>query len=207
MAAVNKVLEWFTNLVYLNVLWVIFCILGLGVFGVFPAIAATFSVTHNWLTKRTDVPIFKTFWFTYKKQFIRSNLLGYLLLIIGLILYIDILVFNSSTNAILNLLTIPLIAFFFVYIMAMFYVFPALIYYDIKLFHVVKNAFFVMILNPLPTIFMLVGILVVSSFVFQFQALIPILGMSLVSVAIMMPALRAFEKINKKQENKVPKSI
>lgn len=207
MAAVNKVLEWFTNLVYLNVLWVIFCILGLGIFGVFPAIAATFSVTHNWLTKRTDVPIFKTFWFTYKKQFIRSNLLGYLLLIIGLILYIDILVFNSSTNAILNLLTIPLIAFFFVYIMAMFYVFPALIYYDIKLFHVVKNAFFVMILNPLPTIFMLVGILVVSSFVFQFQALIPILGMSLFSVAIMMPALRAFEMINKKQENKVPKSI
>ncbi|MFN7250368.1 MAG: YesL family protein [Anaerobacillus sp.] len=203
----NKVLEWFTNLVYLNVLWVIFCILGLGIFGVFPAIAATFSVTHNWLTKRTDVPIFKTFWFTYKKQFIRSNLLGYLLLIIGLILYIDILVFNSSTNAILNLLTIPLIAFFFVYIMAMFYVFPALIYYDIKLFHVVKNAFFVMILNPLPTIFMLVGILVVSSFVFQFQALIPILGMSLFSVAIMMPALRAFEMINKKQENKVPKSI
>lgn len=203
MTAVTRVLEWFTKLVYLNILWVSFSFLGLGIFGIFPATAATFSVTHHWLTKRTDAPIFKTFWLAYKKQFIRSNVLGYLLFIMGLVLYIDILVFNSSTNTILNLLTIPLIALFFIYIMGMFYVFPALIYYEVKLLHVVKNAFFIMILNPLPTIIMLIGSLFISFIFLQFQALLPIISMSLFSVVLMMPALRAFEKINRKQEKSV----
>jgi len=200
MAAVNNVLEWITKMFYLNLLWILFTMLGLGVLGLFPSIAATFSVTNKWVGKKTDVPIYKTFWLAYKKDFIRSNVVGYLLLLIGAILYIDILVLNASSNNILNLLSIPLVVISFIYLLTLFYVFPTLVHYEMKLLQVIKNAFLIMIINPFPTIIMLVGTVGIGYILFQFQALLPIFSVSIVAMVIMMPAHRAFEKIHAKKE-------
>ena len=54
-----------------------------------PATVALFGVINKLLEEQENVRIFREFWSLYKKYFIRSNLIGLIMLIIGIILYID----------------------------------------------------------------------------------------------------------------------
>lgn len=65
--------EWIMRLVYLNLLWIAFSLLGIVLFGFFPATAAMFSVVRKWIMGETDVRVFKEFWQTYRKEFWKSN--------------------------------------------------------------------------------------------------------------------------------------
>lgn len=201
MIALLRGLEWFTKLVYLNFLWLIFTILGLGLLGFFPAMAATFSVVHQWIHKNTDIAIFREFWRAYKLYFFKSNLLGFVLGSIGVVLLIDLFVLNSSQNVVLHYLSIPLAVLIFLYSLMLFYIIPSLIYFEqLSMLKIIKNAFFTMVINPLPTFVMLVGTFGFGYLVFHFQALIPILSMSLFALIVMMPARRAFETVQRKKE-------
>ncbi|WP_084028990.1 YesL family protein [Bacillus sp. J33] len=61
------------RLVYLNLLWIAFSLLGIVLFGFFPATAAMFSVVRKWIMGETDVRVFKEFWQTYRKEFWKAN--------------------------------------------------------------------------------------------------------------------------------------
>lgn len=203
MQALNRVLEWIMKMAYLNVLWIGFTIFGLIAGGVFPSTTATFSVMRKWLLGDTDIPVFKTFWHTYKSSFLKSNLLGYVLLLFGFILYIDIRIFNESPNTIINLLAIPVVGISIIFILTMFYIFPTFVHYEIKLVQVIKNSFLIMIINPLPTIIMLIGISGISFIFMKLQGLIPIFGISILAFVITMPAVHAFNKIAEKERKSV----
>lgn len=199
MRAVNTALEWITRLAFLNILWIFFSAVGLIVAGLFPATAATFAVARKWAMGQTDVAIFKTFWVSYKKEFMKSNILGYLSLLGGYILYLDFVYLTVSPSNMTVILTIPFLIIGFIYVLTLFYVFPTFVHYDQKILQVMKNSFFVMIMNPLPTLTMLVGTFGISFILWKFQGLAIFFSMSVFAIVIMMPAQRAFEKINKKQ--------
>lgn len=195
MHAINKVLEWITKMAYLNVLWMSFTILGVVVVGLFPSTTATFSVVRKWVIGETDIPVFKTFWDSYKKSLLKSNLLGYMLLLFSLILYIDIRIFNESSNSFVNLLAIPTIGITIVFILTTFYIFPTFVHYEIKLIQVIKNSFLIMIINPFQTAIMIVGITTIGFIFMKLQGLIPIFSVSVLAFVIMMPAVQAFNKV------------
>lgn len=200
MNAVNKVLDWITRLAFLNVLWISFSVLGLGILGLFPSTAATFTVARRWVLGETDIPIFKTFWRAYKKEFKNSNLLGYVVTVFGYILYLDFLFINVAANNFAAILTIPLFIVTILYCLTLIYIFPVFVHYDMKLLEVLKSSFFIMILNPLTTIVAVVGMLGIAFILWKFQGLALFFSLSIFSVTIMMPALRAFEKVNYKQQ-------
>ena len=53
--------EWISRLFLLNILWVVFTIVGLGIFGFGPATAAMFAIVRKWIiTPQEDFPLFKT---------------------------------------------------------------------------------------------------------------------------------------------------
>lgn len=89
--------EWIMRFAYTNLLWLFFTLLGLGVFGIMPATAALFAVMRKWIQGQDNVPVLKTFWQEYKGEFFRSNLLGAVLALIGVIIYID-LAFHLSKS-------------------------------------------------------------------------------------------------------------
>src|SRR5690625_7635570 len=74
---------WVVRLVYVNLLWILFTVIGLGVLGIMPATAAMFAVVRKWLRGEDDFPIFTTYKDAYKEEFLKANLLGYILAIIG----------------------------------------------------------------------------------------------------------------------------
>src|SRR5699024_2683932 len=80
---------WLTRLAYLNLLWIAFTIIGLGIFGFMPATTAMFAIARKWLHGEVDIPITKTFWQQYKASFFQTNILGLLLGGVGYLLVVE----------------------------------------------------------------------------------------------------------------------
>ncbi|UOQ85272.1 YesL family protein [Gracilibacillus salinarum] len=199
MNALNKAFEWISKVAYLNVLWIGFTVLGLLVAGLFPATAAVFAVMRKWITGYTDIPLFKTFWQSFRASFVQANILGYIFAAIAYVLYLDFVFITVAPNDFVMILTVP---FLFVSILAgltFLYVFPVYSHYQMRIFEVIKSAFFIMILNPLKTLIMTLGVFGIMFVLWHFQGLALFFSMSLISLAIMLPAQKAFEKIKEKK--------
>ncbi|BAI86518.1 hypothetical protein Bsub01_01138 [Bacillus subtilis] len=78
-----------------------------------------------------NVPVLKTFWQEYKGEFFRSNLLGAVLALIGVIIYID-LAFIYPSHSLLHILRFAIMIFGFLFVSMLFYVFPLLVHFDWK---------------------------------------------------------------------------
>ncbi|HET7616371.1 MAG TPA: DUF624 domain-containing protein, partial [Bacillales bacterium] len=91
------VMEWLTRLAYINILWLLFTLAGLVVFGFGPATNAMFALMRKWLLyPEEDVPVWKTFYRIYRSEFVRSNVLTSIVFLLGVILYFDQAYFGAS---------------------------------------------------------------------------------------------------------------
>ncbi|OLS42170.1 YesL family protein [Bacillus sp. MRMR6] len=194
-----RLCEWVMKLAYINILWIFFSILGLVVLGLFPATTAMFAIVRKMLMGEDDVPVFKTFWATYKIDFIKSNLLGLTMVVAGYILYID-LAFLRTTAGLLNLLYYPTLMVSLGFILTAFYVFPTYVHFDIKLLQVIKNAFIIMLMNPISTILMVMGSIAIFFLMTTIPGLIPIFSGSFLAIVLMWSSFFAFSKIKQNQE-------
>lgn len=195
-------LEWITRLAYLNFLWVIFSLFGGILFGFYPATTSMFAVCREWLKGNTDLPLFKTFWGFYKKEFIKSNLLGIFTSFLLLLIALDIFYIQSSPDQQLNWTHIPLFAFMLIFTFFLFYLFPVFAHYDIKVPHVIKNAFFLMLVNPAATAVILLCLVPLLFIMTLLPALAFIFGGSLYAFITMWMAMHAFTKTHEKASHK-----
>ena len=200
MLSVNNVLEWVTKLAYANLLWLGLSLLGGVVLGVFPATAATFAVVRKWLTGKSDVPITSTFWRAYKQSLLQANLIGYLMVAIYYLLYLDFLVITLSDQAELWLLTVPFLVIMVFISLTSLYIFPIFVHFNMSVKEVFKNSFFIMMLHPFQTIGMAFGAFAWLYGLWHFQWLFPLFSMSLLAVILLMPALKASNKLIEKQK-------
>ncbi|WP_208588988.1 YesL family protein [Gracilibacillus suaedae] len=199
MNALNKAFEWISKVAYLNLLWIGFALFGLIIVGLFPSTVATFSIVRKWVSGNTDVPLFKTFWKVYRQSLLQANILGYIIAVMGYVLYLDFLFVTLVENDYLMLLTIPFLFISIFFILTSFYVFPVYVHYDMKLLQVLKSSFFIMILNPLPTVVMVLGVFGITYGLWHFQGLALFFSMSLIALALTMPAHKAFSKVQEKK--------
>ena len=207
MNKLHAMLEWITKVAYLNLLWILFTLLGAIFFGLFPATAATFAVVRKWITGYTDAPLLKTFWKEWMSSLVQANILGYIVIVVGYILYLDFLFVTVSQSDFALLLMVPFLMISILFLLTSFYVFPVYVNFEMKIWQVFRSAFFVMLLNPIPTIIMAFGVFGIGFLLYQFQWMFPFFSMSMFALAIMMPAKRSFAKVEiKKQQlsEKVP---
>jgi uncharacterized membrane protein YesL len=194
-----KLFDWIYRLALINILWLFFSIIGLIIFGFFPATVAMFTIIRKSVLKE-DVPIFRTFWLTYKKEFFKSNLLGLILVVIGYIFYLD-LIFLKSTSGLIQFLYAPMLVMSFVYMLMLLYIFPVYVHYEIKVFQIIKNSFLIMILYPIYTIMMIMMILLVSFMMLKLSSTIIFFSGSLFSLIIMGCSNFAFQRNAQKLQN------
>src|SRR5690625_3722809 len=170
MGGFYTVANWIMRLAYVNILWIAFTLVGIIIFGFFPATTGMFSVIRKWVQGKSDIPIFLTFWSTYKKEFLKSNLLGFILSLIGYILYIDFTFLRQGVDGFLQFTYYPLLIVILLYMLVLLYVFPVFVHYEVNIFQVCKNAFLLMtmsknafllmVMSPLITIMMIVGLVI-----------------------------------------------
>lgn len=185
-------------LAYVNLLWFTFTIVGLVAFGIFPSTASLYTVVRKWMVQGTDTPVWKTFWGTYRKEFLKANLVGYLFLLIGWLLFIDLKFFQHQGNVFGLVISYVFVIAFIIYMVMALFLFPVFVHYDLKILKYLKQTFFIVMLRPLEVIFAVIGSIGVYYLMIYVPGLIPFFSMSLLAYVTMWSAYRAFEKISLK---------
>ena len=68
IARIYHLLEWVMKLLFLNLLWIGFTLIGFGVFGLFPSTVAMFQLIMDLINKK-DTKMVATFWNSYQSNF------------------------------------------------------------------------------------------------------------------------------------------
>lgn len=150
--------QWITRLAYINLLWLLFMGLGLVVLGAAPSTATMFSIIRKWVQGESNFPIFSTFWEIYKKEFRKANVLGFLLLLISIVLYMDWRLISSVQGFLYPILTGCLIGVAFLFVVVMLYIFPVFVHYEYRTLQYLKTAFLIGISYPLHTMAMILAV-------------------------------------------------
>ncbi|MCL7748470.1 YesL family protein [Halalkalibacter alkaliphilus] len=200
MWAIYRICNWIMKFAYVNLLWILFTIVGLIAFGFFPATIAMFSIIRKWIMKEVNIPVFKTFWLAFKTNFLKSNVLGLIIMFLGVILYIDLRIIDQLRGGWLHIFYYLLLTVSLLYSLTLLYVIPVFIHYEMKLIQVLKVSFLLMILNPFSTVSMCAGVLAVLFLMNHIPGLIPFFSGSLLSFIIMFFAYHAFIKNELKLE-------
>src|SRR5690625_6991780 len=164
--------RWVTRLAFVNVLWILFSILGLGVAGIFPATVAGLGITRKWLMCDKEIPIWKAFKTYFNSNFLKANLTGWLLSVIGVVLYLNYHVINQMTG---DYLFISIFAFYlvvFFYFLIVIWFFPLLSHYEANIRQQIKNAFILFVLNIHYSLLMFHYIFIVFFLSLEFNSVI-----------------------------------
>ncbi|WP_342045267.1 YesL family protein [Bacillus sp. OTU530] len=201
--SILKISDWILKLAYLNALFIAFSFLGCLIGGVFPATTAMLTVIRKWLMGDTEIPVFSTFWVSYKKDFLRSNLLGYILTFIGFTLFMYYLLLNQTVSEVVVWLRYPLVIITIIYIVFLLYVFPVFVHYEMKIPQILKTTFLIMSVSPLSTIMLIAAGIILYFTMSNFPGLIPLFGGSLIGFIVMWSAYLAFSHLKRKEEKTV----
>ncbi|MDX8047225.1 YesL family protein [Gracilibacillus sp. S3-1-1] len=193
-----KISEWVMRVSVLNLLWIFFSILGLGIVGFFPATVAMYTIVRKWIKGETDVRIFHTFTQTFKHSLWKANVLGYISVIGGLILYLDYVVIQRMDMMLYVGLGLLLLTITFYYVMIVFFLFPVYVHYDIKLIECFKYAFIIGAAYPLRTIYMLFTMFVIYYITASFPVIFLFFSGSIGSLLIMRFTYVAFKRTEQK---------
>ncbi|GGH78686.1 putative membrane protein YesL [Pullulanibacillus pueri] len=167
-------LDRFTKLIYLNLLWVLFSLMGGVILGVFPATAAVFAIIRKWAFQE-EVPIFSTFWLYYKSEFKKSQITGYGFVLMWLFLRADQ---NFYHNGIFTFLCQLASLVFFTMLL---YIGPVFAHYDTGFFKQIKFTFLLAMAHPFRSVFLMtmtLGYLYIS-LTLTFFKFVPLCGVTL----------------------------
>ncbi|WP_309090389.1 YesL family protein [Domibacillus sp.] len=196
---VYRFCEWVTRLAYLNVLWIAFSLAGLLVLGFFPATAALFAVTRKWAMGETDIPVFRTFWRTYKELFWRSNRLGLTLTLPAVLFGANFMIFEQY-GAPLPFMPFLLTSFFLLYSVVALFVFPVYVHYNVPLKQAVKYSLLIGLLRPVHTVLMITSLIGMAYVMMQHITFVLFFSGSAFGFVLMWFAMKAFHKVAEKQE-------
>ncbi|MEH7253002.1 YesL family protein [Neobacillus niacini] len=196
--------DWIMRLAYVNLLWISFTLLGGILFGIMPATIASFAIIRKWvMDKEEDYPIFKTFWESYRKDFINANLLGVFLFIAGGILYLYNAYLNVLPNNLSNIFQIIFYSVVLTFGFVIVFIFPVFVHYNGSLKQYFINSIVIALSFPHYAILMLF-IISVSIIVFQFAPILALFfGVSINVFLLMKISFNAFTKIALKQNQKL----
>jgi len=191
--------EWVIRLVYANCLWLIFTLLGLGLFGLMPATIALFSLLRRWIMGHEDVAPFHLFKQCFRQEFFKANGIGLLFLAIGYMLRMDILYFKSSSDVLFQLFLVLMLGLGIVYFIVLLHFFPVYVHFDVPFLHYFKYALIIGVTQLSSTLMMVIGSIALFCLYWYFSGLIPLFCVSLVALNLMWFNHRAVKKIEYEQ--------
>lgn len=192
--------EWLFRLMWTNLLWIGFTVLGLGVFGIMPATVAMFTVVRRWHMDDMDISIWSVFKEAYFTHWKKSNLVGLVFLAIGAFLFLD-LSFSEQMTGFYSLF----LYVFFLFLLLMLCVtvvffFPVYVQYTFTIKEYVKQSLFHAFSSIKDLILILIGFVFISALFFKVPGLIPFLGGVLPSFWIMRVCMSRFNKMEHQLE-------
>lgn len=195
----NTFAIWMLKVAYLNMLWILFTFVGLGVFGLFPSTGAMYTIVQKWLRKEPVEKIFRTFWITYKTEFISLNKFGLFFFLFGYFLVYDFMFLQLNSDKLLFL--IPIIGFIAIsYFLTLLYFFPVYTQFEMTFFQYLKQSFLVGASSIKETVLIITSCVVLLILIRLIPGIIPFFTGSVLAVVITWSSNRALHKISSRKK-------
>lgn len=192
------VFEWIWRVVSINLCWIAFTILGLGIFGFFPSSIALFTIVRKWLRKETDVSVWKTFSQVYFKEWKRANGIALVYYAIGIFLFIDLrIVMELMTGALSTFLIVFFSVLFLFLFLAMGYFFALYSHFELTVKDYIKQSFIFSVTSISSTLWIGAGLLVVGFLIFKVPGLLPFISGVAPAYWIMRVCLSRFYQLER----------
>lgn len=187
--------------VALQLLFILYSLRGLIIFGFFPALFTSFKIVYEELLHYYDKErkelyfsdyqsMYRTF---FKKYFTETNKLGWMILIVGLFFLLDFKMSETFIQS--SIFHLLLLILFSLYLGVSLYVFPVFSRYEMKTFHYFKQAFFILISNIINMIAIVIGLILITLIFTIFPVLSLVMGVPLLIFPISWFSLQAFMRI------------
>ncbi|WP_052255193.1 YesL family protein [Salinicoccus sp. YB14-2] len=176
------VTDWMVKLGYLNILWASFTILGLGVFGLFPASFSVYAIVRKWLDGERNINLFKTFKTHYFKEFFITNLLGVITSILITLFALNIVFYTGFEHKVSDILMSLFGALLIITITLALYLLPLFASVRLKFFDYFKAATYIIITHPVQALALLVFTPVYGMILLTLPFLIPFFSVSIFAV-------------------------
>ncbi len=170
--SLNTILTWITRLALLNLLWILFSIRGLFIAGIFPSTIASLSICRVWKEGNQNISMLKTFKQIYRKEFIASNILGWAITLMGLLLYLNYLVMSNSVGEIPIIVLTAFYLITFLYVIVVIWSFPLLSHYNASIIQHMKNAIIIGVVKIHYTLVILILLFAVTYISLEFPGMI-----------------------------------
>ncbi|GAB2559991.1 YesL family protein [Gracilibacillus alcaliphilus] len=191
---------YFLHFIYLQILWLVFTLLGLGIFGAAPATVAVYRIQQRLIEEKQVVSIRGVFWQEYKQHFRQSNLLAWMLVVIGAVIYFDLQFFMASASS----WSFYVSVFFYIlsvwYMITVLYILPVYVHYSLSVVGCFKQALIIGMLHPFKTIVMAISLAGTIYIMLVFPQLLLTVGISLVSFIVMIFGKTAIEHVSELQQ-------
>lgn len=202
MSIVFTVSDWFMRIVKLNIAWLLTSLLGLLIFGLFPATYAAFYVADRWIHGDVDIKIWRTFFKAFRRGYLHSQLLGIIISAGIFILCVDILFFRQVKSQWVGTIVIVLLVILLIcLIIIAIYMYPIKVSFDLNVRNTFKTAFFSGLSHLQWTFFNILGVAGILFVTYLFPATVffltggsIILWMSIMSYIIQKKIKEKYEE-------------
>lgn len=191
--------EWIVRLVWTNILWFVFIVAGLGVFGIMPATVALFTVTRKWKMGDLDVSILKVFKETFRKEFVRSNILGLIFAAISCFLYVDLKIAENMEGTFSVILYVFISFIILLYLNTLIHFFPVYVHFNYSLRDYIKQSFIISLISPVSTILMTAGLFFIGYLIVNMPGLLPFISGVLPAYWIINVCIIRFKTLEQQQ--------
>ncbi|WP_144511503.1 YesL family protein [Bacillus thuringiensis] len=194
IARIYHLLEWVMKLLFLNLLWIGFTLIGFGVFGLFPSTVAMFQLIMDLINKK-DTKMVATFWDSYQSNFKKSNKMGFFIVLIGSILMTDLYFFQMYDTLVSRVLSLMILSMLLFYVVNLLYIIQTFNHFEVKTFHYFKYATFIGIANPIKTILIIITLILMSLLFLIYPGLFFMFGGSGIALVIVLFTKNIFARL------------
>ncbi len=199
VGSLDRILKIILQVAWLNLLWILFTLLGVVVAGFFPATTATISVARKWVQNKEEIAVFKTFKQFYKKEFLKSNIIGWILTAMAAILYVNYQVLIQLGDQVSIIVVFAFYFVIFLYSILVIWIFPLLSHYQSSIKQYFKNALIIGITRMPITILIGITIFFILYMSLRLPTMLLFCTVSLISLSLAFFSMRVFEKIDNNQ--------
>lgn len=159
-SGIMKLLDWIAKLALLNVLWILFTLLGGVLLGIGPATYSVYSLIRKKLRMGDIAKIVSSFYEEWKKSFAVGNKLFAIIGGVAFFLYVDYqLIEVLPAHPIIPLLVIPaLVIVSLLWTVLSLFVFSIVTHFEYSILESFKKAFWFILISPLEIFIVIMAI-------------------------------------------------
>ena len=199
--SLDRYLKVILQVAFLNFLWILFTLMGFVIGGIFPATTAAINVARKWHKEKEMHATFKVFKETYKREFIKSNIIGLVLTLIGGVLLLNYYALQELGNKVPVFVVFAYFFLIFLYCVLVVWVFPLLSHYDTTIIQYFKNALIIGITKIITTIIIISTTFMIIYFSLKLPSLLLFYSISLIVLSCSFFSEQVFVEIDERVTN------